>query len=337
MIAPLPSAARLRATALSILTVCLLLAVHVTTVHGDTSAKIQDDAEEESDEKSTEKPAEKSLPGTKPKFAVDANGETFDEAVALFLDEKWKAAQKLFKASQAGESSDVKRGVKAWLTACKGGPQLKPVDKAINKSQWKVAWQKIEKVRYKYGETPLQEKIGDLRATIEKQLFVKLATFEEDGPKSQENTPRSEKSKINEDMKFVSEGKRSLYWNPGKVGLGGGQLFARLPIATIDGEMLAEHPYLHMSFFATKENAGRFTLFLDTGDNVVMNPLQTRSFFFHQSMEKPGWHHVRLDLRKQFQKYSNPELHEVQQLAILIIPPANPKAIYIDDVKLEKK
>ncbi|MEM7262978.1 MAG: hypothetical protein AAF488_13380 [Planctomycetota bacterium] len=323
-----------------------LLALLVTGPSADVNAPQLDPTPKASQEpQPDDKKAdddEPKRPGPQPKFEKEENAATFEKGVTLFEDEKYKDARKAFKSAARGESKQTKAQVGLWEAACKGGEGLGKVNKAIDKAKWKEAWRQLVKVRARYGETPLEGKIAVLTETIEKELFLILATFEPDGPESEKNAgPRPNNAKIIDDKKHVSQGKHSLEWRPGRVGLGaaaaGQRLFGYLPISQLDGSKVEEYRYLHISFFATEKNSGRFTLFLDTGETASMNPLQTRSFYKHVMLEKPGWHHLRFDLLKDFASYTTPKMEEVQTLAILVIPPQTPKTIYIDDVKLEKK
>ncbi|MCA8962171.1 MAG: hypothetical protein KDC38_16715 [Planctomycetes bacterium] len=292
-----------------------------------------------SEEKPSEEPKPKGIEA--PPFADPENRARFDEAVDQFMREEWRSAEKLMKECDAGESSAVQKELARWIAACKGGPQLAKVTKAIDRANWKVAWAHLERVRAKYGTTPLEMKIEVLTETIEPKIFEILATFEPDAPASERDAGmRPGNATVNTDAKYVRRGKQSLRWEPARATPGagfGGRGFAYLPLAKIDGSKLEEFRYLQLSIYASEKDAGRYTLMLDTGQRMNMNPLQARCFYHHVTLEKPGWVDLRVDLWKEFQSYTNPDPSEVQTLAMIVIPPANPKAIYVDDVKLEKK
>lgn len=277
-----------------------------------------------------------------PTFKDEVATATFKEGREHFTDGSYKEAQKCFRSSRSATDKAGKKIVDGWIDACKGGLKLADVEKAVAKESWRSAWDKLAKVEKKYGETPLRERLDMLGDMIARELFLPLATFEEEPPEPEKNAGnRPNTAEIVTDEKYVSEGKRSLKWRE-EVGLGSGKLLGWLNLAKFEGGALDQYRYLSLSILSEDKDFGKFTIFVDTGEDDeewARNPmkvLQSNCYYHHLTINKPGWRRVRIDLRKDLSSTQKPELAEMQRLSLIIIPPSKPKTIYIDDVKLEK-
>ena len=277
-----------------------------------------------------------------PVFQNEEGTQLFDDARAEFEQGEWKAAQKSFKKCQKHTDRDGKKILKAWINACKGGSKLGRLDKAVAKEDWRGAWRELSKMKRAYGTTPLSGRLDSYLDQIEPELFTILATFEDPPPKPEEKVSnrRPSTSSFNRDPRYILSGKRSLRWRE-SVGLQGNKLIGWLPLAQFEGGTLTEHRALHISIFSTDENYGKFTILVDGAEGNQpwqgMNPLKSNVFFHHLTVNKPGWSHYQIDLVKGLSTHSSPQLQEMTNISLLIIPPSKPKVIYIDDVKLEKR
>lgn len=286
-----------------------------------------------------DKPTPESAPNEGPKFEQTEAQESFDAGKALFDKEDWKNAEKRFKACKKEANRDERKTVDSWIKACQGGKKLDKVHKAVAKQKWKGAWVELQKVSAKYGKTPLQEKLDVVRASIEKELFFPLATFEEDAPAPELAAGARNGAEFETKPDYVKSGKRSLRWSAQLRGLIG-----YLPLARFEPGLFQEYRYLHISIYSPNDEFGKFTLLFDTDDDPGQigagDPtriLQTRCFFQHLTINETGWHDLRIDLWKEIQTNSTPTKEEVQGLSLLIVPPSRPKTIYIDDIRLERK
>lgn len=272
-----------------------------------------------------------------PKLDDAEQKSAFERAVELFDKDEWKDAEKAFKALERDVPSEQKDIVKLWRFAADGGPKLEPVEKSVAKARWKEAWFKLARVTARYGETPLRKKIESYEETISKQIFLDLANYEEKPPKAQkELDQRTQGAELNTKLEFVKRGKRSLAWTPRAMGPGGFGM-AYLPIADVEGSQIDEYRYLHISIYSPNDVPSKFALFFSTGQAINNNPFQTRAFFKHIMLDKKGWYDLRVDLWKDLSSYSSPERADIQEFALMLVPPTQSKTIYIDEVKLEKK
>ncbi|MFN0059272.1 MAG: hypothetical protein ACKVX7_12525 [Planctomycetota bacterium] len=279
-------------------------------------------------------PAAPSATRPTPEFADDESRAAFARGVELFDKGDWKAADGEFTKCQKGATSKVSKAeLKLWTRAVKGGPDLAKIEKAIDKKDWKGAWGQLTTANAKYADTPLKSKLDELTKVVEPELFLVLASFEEPPPEPEKlarNRPAT--ASFNDDVKFVKSGKRSMRWSEGSG-------FANLQIARLEGGIPKEYRYLNISIYSSDDKLGKYTIFFPTGE-LGMNPmeiLKTRCFFHHLTINKPGWHNLRIDLTKDLATHSNPTRDEIEGLNLLVIPPGQPKTIYIDDVKLEKE
>ncbi|MFQ5654515.1 MAG: hypothetical protein ACE5GW_07270 [Planctomycetota bacterium] len=283
-------------------------------------------------------------PGATPTFQDEEAQRSFEGAKSLFEEGKWKEAEKLFRSCRKGTDRDGRKILKAWLAACKGGPKLAAVDKAIARGSWKSAWGKVERLNASYRETPLRERIDALARRVEKELFTPLATFEESPPESEKavRDRRPTSAEINEKPELVRGGRRSLRWRE-SVGFGHGKVIGVLPISSFEGAWIKEHRFLRVSLHSEDEALGKFALFFDTGERIdwaSADPtaiLKIPGYFYHITLNKKGWVDLRIDLWKQVSQHSGVTWDQIEGLNLLIIPPSKPKTIHIDEVKLEKK
>lgn len=311
------------------------LAMATTSSARDHATVTQDGDSDEATE--AEKTPEADPTRPMPKLDDPEQKSAFEQAVALFDRDEWKDAEKAFKSLERDVPSEQRDVVKLWRFAADGGPKLEPVEKSVAKARWKEAWFKLARVTARYGETPLRKKIESYEETISKQIFLDLATYEADPPKAQkELDQRTQGAELNTKLEFVKRGKRSLAWTPRAMGPGGFGM-AYLPIADVEGSQIDEYRYLHISIYSPNDVPSKFALFFSTGQAINNNPFQTRAFFKHIMLDKKGWYDLRVDLWKDLSSYSSPERADIQEFALMLVPPTQSKTIYIDEVKLEKK
>ncbi|MCI0651172.1 MAG: hypothetical protein L0Z55_04755 [Planctomycetes bacterium] len=275
-----------------------------------------------------------------PRFKHEAAGAAFDEAKKLFDARDFKEAEKRFKECQDSTDADGKKILKPWLNACKGGVKLAGVTKAIASKEWKAAESELKKLSAAFGDTPLRPQLAELSKQVDGELYTPLANFEEDAPAPEKAVQgRGEDAKYNTDAAFVHSGARSLKWSA-EVELMGMRPIAFLPLARMEEIRLADHRALHLAIYSPDDAVGKFTVFFDVGnlEQVLRSQeiLKARGFFYHITINRPGWTEIRVDLDKELSTYSNATRDEIQGINLLMIPPSKPKTIFIDDVRLEK-
>lgn len=330
------------APVIAALALALLLVVGPGPLAAQTPAPPTGDAAEGEETQKDGAGQQEPAPEAKPTFADAAVEATFKEGQAHFSNTKWKDAEKCFKSCKKGAIGDQKKTIESWINACKGGKKLAKVEKLIAKESWKKAWKQLQPLLSNYGTTPLSERLDSVRVVIEQEIFLPLANYEEEPP-ANEITDRAgtQGASLNDNPKYVKSGKRSLKWDAGAGPGFAGMVFGRLPIARLDGNNVADYPYLHLSIYAPNADFGKFTLYFGNADALAAadptNILRTKSFFHHLTVNKEGWLDLRLDLRRQAQTLSAAQWSDVTELVLLVIPPSKPKTIFIDDVRLEKK
>ena len=60
-------------------------------------------------------------------------------------------------------------------------------------------------------------------------------------------------------------------------------------------------------------------------------------FFKRILLDKPGWHHIRVDLHKDLTPNQRPTLLEVKGVSLIDVIGPHAKTVYIDDVRLARQ
>lgn len=276
-----------------------------------------------------------------PTFSDTETEQLFQQGLDHFAKASWKDAEKCFKAVKSKAEREQKPLLDGYLLACKGGPRLEAVEKAIDKANWKQAYRELQKLRPGLIATPLKERLDGLQKTIDEQLFIPLATFEDPAPPAQSAEIASNpNASFNTEARFVRGGERSLRWNARYGGPGGGGFFAQLPLCSFDPAWLADHKTLHISIYSPSKDFGKFTLYFAGPDSLAasgMDILKARCFFHHITVNEEGWIDLQIDLTKEVQTLVGTQWDEIDRIAMLMIPPSKPKSIYLDEIKLEKR
>ena len=268
----------------------------------------------------------------------------YEEGFAHFSSGDFKAAASSFKSAKKGAKGEAKEVLTAFESACKESKKLPRIEKAIDKQQWRRAYVELQKVSKKLGpKTPLESHLKPLRTMIESQLFFWLANFEADPPEPEagvlDRRPRS--AAITDEAEFIREGEGALRWSSGSQGFGG-MTFGSLPLAKFEGARVEEgYRILDLWIYSTDDEFGKFTLYFGTeadgpGTSFNTDILKTKCFYRHETLNKKGWRHIRIDLIKEMPKHHNLSWSDVTGLALLTVPPSKAKTIYIDGVRLER-
>ena len=272
----------------------------------------------------------------------------FEEGVIEFSRGAFADAAKKFRSARKGAKKVAKTTIATYEKACKEGKKLTKVEASMGKSQWRKALKDLTKIERAVGEeSPLEPHLKPLREAIHDQLFWPLATFDEDPPASESKVQgrRPNTASINDDRGYVKDGKQSLKWSAGNLGGRGGfggMSFGALPLAAFDGEIVNEYRILDAWIYSTTEDFGKFTLYFGIEDDgpsatlAVTDLLKIRCFFHHVTVSKKGWHHIRIDLKKDLPKHHNLEWADVTGVSLLIVPPSKGKTIYVDSIRLER-
>ncbi len=272
-----------------------------------------------------------------PTFTTDESKLAYEEGQRHFTAGRWKDSEKCFRKCKKGVRPDGKRIVDAWLKACKGGRQLSSVEKAIEKKSWNKAWARLMKLRRTHGDTPLRKKLDELRTTVASKLFFFIATFEEKPPKPEAGANALPAGAgYNVDGKYVKEGRRSLRWeaqwdreNLNFVDLG-----------RFDAAALQEYPILQLSIYSLDDTYGKYVLALDDGefDQLVGNrgSLRGKCFFQYVTLNRVGWRHFRIDIRKDLTVNAKMTRDEIKGLSLVMLTSTQKKTICIDDVRLAR-
>lgn len=289
-----------------------------------------------------------SFGGEEPLFKKAESKARWLEATATFEKREYRAAGKVFTSLRRDASDKASADLmRKYANACKGGERIPRIEKEIARENWKRAWAELGKLNRVFAATPLAGHLEELHEVIFPELFLPLADFEEEATDFEKvSAPRrpQDRSKIVDKKEFVTSGKRSLQWRSGGGGAGGffgGISFGSLPLAAFEGTILSEYRYLNFSIFSTDDNFGKFTVYFGTepgGPNsgfAGTNILRTTCFIRHITVNKTGWNHFRIDLRKEMTRHADTQWEDVTGLALLTVPPSHPKLIYIDDVRLE--
>ncbi len=277
-------------------------------------------------------------------FASPEATAAYTEGVAQFESGEFDAAEESFKDAKKGAKDDAKKQIAAYVKACKGAKNLTKIEKGIQQEKWRPSYNELEKLERTHGDTPLSSHLKPLRETIEAGLFYWIANFEEKSPEPEalvkEKRPPS--ASLNSDKEFIQEGEGSLKWRSGEGPGFAGMAFGMLPLGAFEGTKIEEYRYLEIHLFSTDENFGKFTLYFGVEEGgpggffMGTEILKTRCILHHITVEKPGWHHVRVDLWKDITKNNSVDWKDVTGVSLMVIPPSHPKTIYLDGIRLEK-
>ena len=268
----------------------------------------------------------------------------YEEGFAHFSSGDFKAAATSFKSAKKGAKGEAKKVLAAFESACKESRKLPKIEQAIDKEQWRRAYVQLQRVSTKLcPKTPLEPHLEPLRTMIESQLFFWLANFEADPPEPEagvvDRRPRS--AAITDEAQFIREGEGALRWSSGSQRFGG-MTFGSLPLAKFEGSRIKEgYRILDLWIYSTDDEFGKFTLYFGTepdgpGTSFNLEILKTKCFYRHETLNKNGWKHIRIDLIKEMPKHHNLSWSDVTGFALLTVPPSKAKTIYIDGVRLER-
>ena len=272
-----------------------------------------------------------------PVFPNDEAAKSFAAGRVHFEARRYEEAKKLFKACRKGAPPDTTKTVDGWLKACKGGIKLRPVYKAIEKKSWRSAWQRLEKIRKGYRDTPLRTQLDALEESIGKELFFWLSTFEKPIIEPERGAVRDflQTARYNTDPAYVRSGERSARWTAEAKG----RKLPILPLGKFSGRILDDYRYLSLWIYDSDNLRGNFLLFFNGSDSRVLQQgshLPKNSFYMKINTSKVGWKHYRFDLEKDLAKEGAPSFADVHALELMVFGHSQKKTIYIDDVRLEK-
>jgi hypothetical protein len=257
-------------------------------------------------------PADGPFPPPPEGFSSPEAAQSYSDAVAHFERGEFEKARDGFEAARKGVTGDAKARIAEYTKACNGAKDLEKIQKEIAKERWRAAFVRWEKLEASHGKTPLRLFIEPLRATIEGGLYLRLATFEEDPPEPERRVADQRPSTTGRvtDAEFVKEGKASLEWRSGYDPKGDDRadlLRFTVPLAAFDGSLAEQYCILDFWIHASALQPRELYLYFGVEPGGVPdrelvptkeNLRDTRCKYFAIPIEKAGWRHIRIDLRK---------------------------------------